>query len=238
MDKKVFCRKAEELKSYDELDLPKDYIEILRSSGKSIGAIIAVVRLLDEHALGFCRFEQILFSEDMIWDLTGSRDESDFYEVIARIKDCEAMLKRLLKKEGYIRYDLGIPNYIVKRYCQGMSLMRQWIKDYEREIWEMTEMPGKSRDFSVDLEEVGILVNKFYETYVFSRDDFTEVLEILRSNLTRGQFEIAEFDLRNNSNESSFVPYEYSEEESRLLEAAIHNIRNRLKEHIIEIIIS
>lgn len=82
------------------------------------------------------------------------------------------------------------------------------------------------------------MVNKFHETYVFSRDDFTEVLEILRSNLTRGQFEIAEFDLRNNSNESSFVPYEYSEEESRLLEVAIHNIRNRLKYHIEEIIIS
>ena len=223
-DKKVYCRRASELKSIDDLLLPERVEKFIKLINRPLPYVIEAIR----YSCG-CSY---VLSQDQDWDL----GLDFFWEVMYCEDECndcdiqgdDAIIRPFSKEEkaktvfcfadnGFLRHnsdfkETPILDHIVTDYINGVGLFCSW-------------------------QEAGCF-NEKYESYSASegREKVSNILELLKARLTKSQFEIASFDIERV--EYYGRPLFLSEEEKSLLKAARTNASVMFRREIEEIILS
>lgn len=212
-DKKVYCRRASELKSIDELGLPEEVVEFLKIDNRPVEVIVAAARL-DRDSYDSCM--TLLFSDEA-WDTLPEDDDRTF--------SYRDEIVQALERNGFIRRELRSARMIF----DILDIFYDPLDD-----WYYEGVEGE-RDFYDDGYK---LINEKYETFYFSKDKFPRVFEILESWLTKDQYDIMKFDILATAKIGVGDRFHYSDNEESLLKAAQENVRRYLKDEIIECIMS
>ena len=230
-NKKVFCRRASELKSIEELQLPKKAERILKLIDCPMVDVVEAIRtncgywdFRDPSKMGDARliyFWEVLASNcDHKYDYNAFWTEYSEDEVNTLINGkmfSEEENKTIIScfaKNGFLRDNSDfesafILDYFVDDWFDDTCLFTVW---------------GYNDCF-----------NEKYECYsgLDVEEKVSRIKKLLKSILTKAQYEVAKFDIKHYNEYFAF-----SEEEESLLEAAKINAENFLKDSIIDIILS
>lgn len=201
-ENKPFCKKGSEVKSLSELNLPKDLEKIIYSCG-----------LFAEDLIELVRKDKYLFSDegDYVYEqlhdlaLDSEKVTSDEYCELTDTpyEDIYRQIKQPLEEAGFFRKDDefiagdNIVNYILDNYGEGL--------------------------FSIGFcwHELGAFTKNYEEHPAFTNEDFTnirsDILGVYKEILPPEQYTVVEQDIMSGGN------YEFSSEESELLDLAIEN---------------
>ena len=245
-EKKVFCRRAEELKSIDELNLSDDIVRLFSLSDISMEEMIAHVRWLDMR----WNYDTMYFWDTILGESFHARRPIDgelMDELINGSRGCDYLSEIVdsLKKAGFLNEDIKYLYCIAGRYAmpggEGFSLIEAW-----DQVWFEG---GEEACVDDSFHEF----NKHYESFKSNLKEKVErILEVFRDGLTSGQYDMAKFDLAhlglrfsryiNPSNcgiptESNGV-FVLSDEDYFNLKSARYNSQGFLKEEVMAIILS
>lgn len=242
-EKKVFCRRAEELKSIDELNLSDDIVRLFSLSDINMEEMIAHVRWLDMRWY----YDAMYFWDTILIDARRSIDEELMNELNNGSRGCDYLSEIVdsLKKAGFLNEDIKYLYRIAGRYAlpggKGFRLAEAW-----DQVWLEG---GEEACVGDSFHEF----NKHYESFNSNLKEKVErILEVFRDGLTSGQYDMAKFDLNhlrlhssrymNPSNRG--IPTEsngffvLSDEDCCNLESARHNSQWFFKEEVMAIILS
>lgn len=237
---KVFCRKAEELGSIDELNLSSDIVRLINSSDVSTEEIIAWVRWFDMGNDFDAQYFWVSCLDGGRSSLDFSKDEWDELANGGYGFDYLLEIRKSLDKAGFLSEGIRNLGYIARRYLDADSY-HEW-----RDMW----LGGDEVEVSDDFREF----NKNYESFDCQYEKkLKRILEIFKDGLTRNQYDMAKFDLTHPGlpicccKSGGFVWY-YPVESKELfvlgdedyfnLESARYNSQGFFKDEIMDIILS
>lgn len=116
-DKKVYCRRASELKSIDELGLPEEAATYLKRLGRTTGEILAAFR---------CGTPEEWFDDTFLHQGVDEAiyDDYDDFDHIAE------MIYDKFEEMGFLRNDLVVPNFILVRLLKGLWIENIWRDEF------------------------------------------------------------------------------------------------------------
>ena len=237
-DKKVFCRRASELKSIDELNLSDDVARLLNSSDMSMEEMVAVVRYLNMGFLDSQYFWLICLEDRTNLDI----DDEEWDELVngGYGHDYLLEIKDSLERTGFLNDDIKNLGYAAMKYS-SVEDFHAW-----RDLW----LGGDDVLISDGFREF----NGNYESFEGGYEKKVErILDIIRNGLTINQYNMAKFDLTHprlpfeSVGMGTFVwsypvkpedVFVLGEEDYSNLRAAQYNCKGFFKDEIMEIILS
>lgn len=146
-EKKVFCRRAEELKSIDELELPEETTKYLKGLGKTVGEILAAFR-----CDGYEYFSDEYLFSGVDSSVNDGHDEDSLREIATTVAE-------KFEEMGFVRNDLKTPNFILDEILGEDTLQCTWADEFLY----------TNNDYAA--------FNKKYEEYSFSVDRVLEIIQ-------------------------------------------------------------